>query len=269
MAGDLVSFSIQGIDPGFLATGYAQSIIIEPKGQQFGMDFINSNIGCPNPPCATLGSIGPYSDSLSVSVDFNWQTSCNHVIQNPNCPVSYTVHKFLFKVKDDYCPAPSNKMITVVIIVKSNSTILPVISFDGVNLNSTPGLSYHWYLNGILLPNDTMQSIIPIISGSYTVQVSDSNLCTNTSLPNIVTSISDYLRDQIHYFNIYPSPANEYFYIQGYENINHLIAYSLTGQQINLIEENNKVDITKLASGFYIVEISSNTHNERLRLLKL
>jgi hypothetical protein len=269
LAGDLVTFSIQGIDSGFLPTSYAQSIIIEPKGQQFGMDFIDSNIGCPNPPCATLGSIGPYSDSLSVSVDFNWQTSCNHVIQNPNCPVNYTVHKFLFKVKDDYCPAPSHKMITVVIVVQSNSIILPVITFDGVHLNSTPGLSYQWYLNGIVLPNDTVQSIIPIDSGSYTVQVLDSNLCTNTSFPNFVTSISDYVRDQIHYFDIFPSPANELFYIKGKERVVDIIAYSLAGQSIHLIEENNKVDITKLVSGFYIVEITSNTHKERLRLLKL
>ena len=175
----------------------------------------------------------------------------------------------LFKVKDDYCPAPSQKMITVVIVVKSNSTILPVITFDGVHLNSTPGLSYQWYLNGIVLPNDTVQSIIPIDSGSYTVQVLDSNLCTNTSLPNFITSISDYVRDQIHYFDIFPSPANECFYIKCNENINHVIAYSLAGQQINLVETNNKVDITKLSSGFYILEITSNAHKERLRLLKL
>ncbi|HRG57980.1 MAG TPA: T9SS type A sorting domain-containing protein [Bacteroidia bacterium] len=268
LAGDLVSFSIQGIDPGFLANGHAQSIIIEPKGLQFGMDFINSNIGCPNPPCATLGSIGPYSDSLSVSVDFNWQTTCNHVIQNPNCPVNYTLHKFLFNVKDDYCPAPSNKMITVMIVVKSTSNTIPVITFDGVYLNSTPGLSYHWYLNGALLPNDTTQSIIPIDSGSYTVQVLDKNLCTNTSLPNIVTSISDYVRDQIHCFSIYPSPANEYFYIKSNENINQVMAYSITGQKINLVEENKKVVITNLSSGFYIIEITGVKHTERLRLLK-
>ncbi len=268
LAGDIVNFSIKGIDNGILATGYPQSISIHPSGNQFGLNFIDANSGCLNPPCATIATNAPYFSTDSVSIDFSWQTACNHVIANPNCPVNYTAYKFLFNVKDDYCPAPAYKIITVMIVVKSISTNSPIVSFDGVYLNSTPGLGYQWFLDGVLLPNDTTQSIIPISAGNYTVQVTDTNLCTNTSLPNIVTSISEYAKDQFHSFEIFPNPANEMFYIKGNETVVAITAYTVAGQLIQLTEENNKVDITKLASGFYIVEIKSNTHKERLRLLK-
>jgi hypothetical protein len=268
IAGDLVNFSIKGIDNGFLPIGSPQTISIQPIGSQFGLNFIDANSGCLNPPCATIGTNAPYYSTDSVSIDFSWQTACNHIIANPNCPVNYTAYKFLFNVKDDYCPTPAYKIITVMIMVKSTSSNTPLVTFDGAYLNSTAGLSYQWFLNGALLPNDTTQSIIPLDSGSYTVQVLDTNFCTNTSLPNIVTSINDYLKDQIHYFEIFPNPANELFYIKGKERVVDIIAYTLAGQPIHLIEENNKVDITKLVAGFYIVEITSNTHKERLRLLK-
>ena len=268
MAGDLVSFTIKGFDSGFLPTGYPQSVSINPIGPQFGNNFIDANTGCFNQPCAVLSSSGPYISTDSVSVDFTWQTECNHVIANPNCPVSYTTYKFLFKISDDYCPVPNSKIITVDIVVKSTSINLPVVSFDGIYLNSTPGLSYQWYLNGVLLPDDSTQSIIPLYAGNYTVIVLDSTLCSNTSLPSIVTSIHDFIKDQIRYFEIFPNPANEYFYIKGNENINQVMACSPTGQQINLVEENKKVAISGLSSGFYIIEITDNKHKERLRLLK-
>ena len=75
-------------------------------------------------------------------------------------------------------------------------------------------------------------------------------------------------KDQIRYFEIFPNPANEYFYIKGNENINQVMACSLTGQQINLVEENKKVAISGLSSGFYIIEITGVKHKERLRFLK-
>lgn len=57
---------------------------------------------------------------------------------------------------------------------------------------------------------------------------------------------------------IYPNPANQYFIVKGLtQNSAHLIIYNAIGKQIlsEKIQENSTVDISKLVSGIYHVQI--------------
>ncbi len=123
-AGTLVSFTLNANDPGFLADGVTpQSLTINASGTQFGAGFTNVASGCLNPPCATLTSSLPSSAATNISTTFNWQTSCNHISYNTRCATVSNTYTFVFRVKDDFCPAPAENISTVSITVLANPIV--------------------------------------------------------------------------------------------------------------------------------------------------
>ena len=122
-AGDVVSFSITGTDNGFLPTGWPQSIIYTAAGGQFGTNFIDPNSGCINQPCATINPPPPQSGTGSLTLNFNWQTGCEHVATFNECITNSNVHTFTFTFRDDYCPAPSYTIVTATIVVNAIAII--------------------------------------------------------------------------------------------------------------------------------------------------
>lgn len=122
-AGDLVSFSITGTDNGFLPTGFPQNLVYTAQGGQFGTNYTNANSGCINQPCATLNLPPPQSGTGTLTLNFNWQTGCEHVATFEECITNSNVHTFTFTFRDDYCPAPSYTVVTATIVVEAISII--------------------------------------------------------------------------------------------------------------------------------------------------
>lgn len=125
-AGSLVNFTVNASDPDFLSDGITpQTLSITATGNQFGAGFTNASSGCSNPPCATLSPVPPASAPANASTIFNWQTSCNHISTNSGCNSHSNTYTFVFKTKDDFCPAPAEKISTVSITVLA---LPPVVS---------------------------------------------------------------------------------------------------------------------------------------------
>lgn len=124
-AGALVNFTLNANDPGFLADGITpQTLTILATGSQFGTGYTSSVAGCSNPPCATLSAAPPVSGATTVSTTFNWQTDCTHISNNTACNTPANTYTFVFKVKDDFCPAPAENISTVSITVLSKPVVL-------------------------------------------------------------------------------------------------------------------------------------------------
>jgi gliding motility-associated-like protein len=124
-AGAVVNFQLCATDLDLLPNSNPQTVSITATGNQFGTNFTNAAAGCLNPPCATLTPPPPVSAPVTSCVDFNWQTSCNHINTSNPCYVGSNVYNFVFQAKDDFCPAPSSKFVTISITVLSTP---PVIS---------------------------------------------------------------------------------------------------------------------------------------------
>jgi gliding motility-associated-like protein len=124
-AGTVVNFTLTGNDIGLLSDGITpQTVNISATGTQFGAGFTSSSTGCLNPPCATLSPASPVSGVTNASTTFNWQTSCSHISNNATCNTHSNTYTFVFKTKDDFCPAPAEKISTVSITVLA----LPIVS---------------------------------------------------------------------------------------------------------------------------------------------
>ena len=129
-AGTLVNFTLNGNDPGMLADGVTpQTLTINASGTQFGTGFTNASSGCLNPPCATLSSTLPSSSPTNIATTFNWQTTCDHISYNNTCNTASNTYTFVFRVKDDFCPAPAENISTVSITVVAT----PIVSSPEVS----------------------------------------------------------------------------------------------------------------------------------------
>ncbi|MEO6167711.1 MAG: T9SS type A sorting domain-containing protein [Chitinophagales bacterium] len=90
---------------------------------------------------------------------------------------------------------------------------LPVISFDGTVLTSTPADAYQWQLNSADIPGATNQSYTVTQSGSYTVLVFDLNGCKN-STSFLVTLTGLETLAAVQGIIVYPNPSGGIFNIQ-------------------------------------------------------
>jgi len=142
-AGDLVSFTLEGVDNDVI-NGNPQTLTFEAIGSQFGAGFTNANAGCQTPPCATLtNSTPPVSQVGTISTTFNWQTECQHVAVQDQCANFSNSYNFIFKYKDDFCPARSTNYASVSITVIGES-VLPSPQARCVNVLPGGGVELSW-----------------------------------------------------------------------------------------------------------------------------
>lgn len=104
--GTNLNFPISASDFGTLAgLNIPKTITLNAISNQFGNNFSDVNAGCAEPPCAILNTPMPISGIFNVTTNFNWQTSCEHA-HNPVNNLPNRLYEFVFKVSDDFCPAP-------------------------------------------------------------------------------------------------------------------------------------------------------------------
>ena len=180
-AGDLVTFSITGTENGFLPTGFPQSIIYTAQGGQFGTNYTNPNAGCLNLPCATLSPPPPQTAQGNLTLNFNWQTGCEHVATFEECITNSNVHTFTFTFRDDYCPAPSYTVVTATIVVEAIAIIeSPNLHCANVLNNGDVALTWEIPLDTAGTFNSYHVYASPNLNGPYTVIDSIFNYNQNT-----------------------------------------------------------------------------------------
>jgi hypothetical protein len=121
-AGTLVSFTLSSTDVEFLQDGSPQSNLLTASGPMFGTGF-TAAVGCDIAPCATLSTAPTISGIQGVSVNFSWQTSCDHLVGADGNALDVIPYHFVFRVQDDYCQVPKVSYATVTINVVNPGVI--------------------------------------------------------------------------------------------------------------------------------------------------
>ena len=103
--GDTVAFDFIANDNDYYPNGTQQNLLFEVSGGQFYN--YNDGIPCQNPPCATFeesitGATPPFSTANGTGTgQFEWITSCNHVINNCS-GYSPSVYTFVVRVDNGF-----------------------------------------------------------------------------------------------------------------------------------------------------------------------
>ena len=152
----------------------------------------------------------------------------------------------------------------------TSTLILPVITQVANQLQSSIATNIQWYLNGILLPEETNQYIDINALGSYSVS-SVSGPCSANSTPYQITGLKDF--NKVASISILPNPSQGNFRIQttGWNKSIELEVLNLLGQTIlgNMdFEKAFNLDLSELSDGVYIVSLRSDAYQSSHKLIK-
>ncbi len=144
-AGELINFDIVVQDVEFLQDGTPQTVTLIPTGNYFGNNLTDPDAGCDYGPCATLDTPPLIQGVQGVTTTFNWQTSCDHLLDACGIQQDEQIYTFVLNAKDDYCSVPGRSYQTIRIKLKNIELVEPVelhcadVLDDGsVNLSWTP-----------------------------------------------------------------------------------------------------------------------------------
>lgn len=140
IAGDSIYFRLQSFDDD-LINFTPQEITFIGAGGNLGTPLNNPSSCLFNPPCATIeplsGQTG-FASYLQNNVGFSWQTDCDHLSFNPIAGgAARSQYLFYFKMQDNFCPAPSFKLITARINVISPAPVAPDLTNSCLNYDPT------------------------------------------------------------------------------------------------------------------------------------
>ncbi len=151
----------------------------------------------------------------------------------------------------------------------------PTISNVAGNLASSTinGCTYQWFSNGSFVGDGQYLKADTIGSGYYTVQATNKNGCSSLSNPVYVqtTGMSDLYGENVF---IYPNPATNLLNIKllgnlekGKYEIQNSLGQSILHGDLNN-SSINSVDISKLFSGVYFIQLTNGSTKYNSRFLK-
>jgi PKD repeat protein len=135
-------------------------------------------------------------------------------------------------------------------------------------LASTSSGQLQWYFNNISISGATGQSYVALVSGLYSVSVTDANGCSASSSPmNVFTSgISEAENEML--FHVYPNPFSDELYILLHGRSSQKLTITLFDalgrilmfdtSQTNSSETTLKYNFKNIAAGIYFLEIRAN-----------
>jgi len=151
----------------------------------------------------------------------------------------------------------------------------PTIGQLGNTLISSSATGNQWLLNGTIIPGATGQSYTPTQIGTYVVAVTE-NGCTSLSPPFPVVSIGISEIGGVQ-FSIFPNPVSSIMNLSTTEVLlfdvrldfvdmsGRKILPAISLQEGTIIDQ--KVDVSELSSGLYIININSDIGSTRMHFM--
>lgn len=142
----------------------------------------------------------------------------------------------------------------------------PVISVNGNNLQSTPALSYQWLLNGSPVAGEMNDTILPAVTGNYSVVATFANSnCPDTS--NVINWIIQHTGDYagISGVQLFPVPVNNEFHLSFTAELSDQCMLVITDVQGRVIDSRPQtvvngvndftVQTATMADGIYVIRL--------------
>ncbi len=216
----------------------------------------------------TLNSSAVSVTESNPTYDYNWEstaTGFTSTSQNPtDNPTTSTTYIVTITNTDLGCSDTDS----ISVIVNALPEI-PTISQNGNQLTSTPAISYQWYLDDSMISGATNQTYDAIVSGSYQVEITDANGCTEISAPYpfIYTAISQIKNEEFP--TIYPNPTSGIIKIKNSQS-NKVILRNSLGAVLETNMNAVTMDLSKYPEGIYYVSIvSENGSVKNYKVIKL
>jgi hypothetical protein len=133
----------------------------------------------------------------------------------------------------------------------------PVVSWDGATLRTDSVYAgYEWYINGQKIAGATSFTYVPLLDGRYSVTVTDSNGCTNTSASVLADRVGIYtMPAAVSAVRIYPNPSTGLVFVESAVPVS-VSVNSIDGKALLRVKEAKQVDISDLPGGVYMIYVT-------------
>lgn len=217
--------------------------------------------------------------SSGLSTAWNWTFTggnpANSTLQNPIVTFNSTgTYDATLQVTN---PA-GNSSLTKTNFINVNASALTAAFTVNVNVltATTIALGYQWFLNNIAIQGATSSVFNALQMGTYTLQVTDSNGCTDTSLPIVVSGIhSSAINNSL--ISVYPNPNNGTFSVAmnstkpdkySIKLIDVMGSICLQDEWILTSGTSIKnLNLEKAAKGIYLLMINNGNESATLKVL--
>lgn len=164
---------------------YALAILNDNTGCGFTTAAATFTVNTPTPPMVYLGGSTTFCDGGSVALSTDSLAGLQWTLDAIAIPgangvdllVSASGSYAVLGTDSNGCEATS---LPVDVVVNAPPTT-PVIGASADTLYTSGGISYQWYLDSVAIPGATDSSLIALVSGDYSVMITDSNGCSSVS----------------------------------------------------------------------------------------
>jgi photosystem II stability/assembly factor-like uncharacterized protein len=161
------------------------------------------------------------------------------------------------------------------VVTRPKPTKPTIYRYSSKQLQSSPAVLYQWYCNDTILGGQTNRICDIVKLGKFSVTITDSNGCKNSSAYEDV--ISDVENNFVNeYYKLTPNPTNGVFnlamQLNSNDNYNIIITNSIGESILNYFGFYNggefikEFDISKFANGVYFIQVNcgSSTYKEKI-----
>ena len=145
----------------------------------------------------------------------------------------------------------------------------------------------HIFIDGDVIINGvldiaTINGFIPSQSDAFTIITYTGNISGQFTAVNLGANLTDFAVDyslpgeirlvhesvlgiedsQIDTLHVFPNPTNDYVYIRASQKIDHVEVYDLLGKQVLYANQTEKVNLSSLSKGLYLIKVYSGNASE-------
>jgi hypothetical protein len=262
----------------------SKKLMIDPAGGHYVMYVYDSVTGCTHHSDSFLVTIVPPPPAMITYYDSLVFCETSAIVLTANYGANYTYQWY----KDGSAISGSTTISQVVSTaggyqVEINTPLgcpsmsapigvrvyplpTPTITQIGrYQLKTDKYYTYQWYRNNIIIPDDPAhtskgQSYYATDDGAYTVEVTDSNGCSNKSTLYLFTlGIHDPSVNAA--IKVYPNPTSGLLHINSPIPVKVSLA-DITGRIVMPASETQTIDLSGYAAGMYIMTITDRDGNE-------
>ncbi len=257
----------------------------------FGCSSTSSsvNVNNSNPPVADFTSSTPAcagqantlaDNSTNSPTSWSWTmpggTPASSALQNPT--VTYAnagTYTITLTASNSF---GASTALSHTITVNANPSI-PIVTENGDILNASIGSRDQWYLNGILINGDTVQTDTATANGSYAVVVTNSSGCSSASASIMITTTDITSLEKSGVLTVFPNPSNGNVTINFTENSKNTAVEIMNdlGQLVyseNISDSingfNKTIDMSSFKPGIYLfrIAVKETVYTKKVLLIK-
>lgn len=218
--------------------------------------------GYPAIPTVTWDSIPHILTSTDLGDSYQWYfngspiagaTTTTHIVQNSG-------YYHLVAINGNGCVSFTDTTLAVY----CDTAFVPqttINSQGNIILLNAGNSDIQWFVDGTILPDDTLDVCVPAVAGDYTVMLINEYGCSSTSAPETITLGLNQLSEL--QWQLFPNPAGDFVHLRLDEGIrvDQIEVLDMLGRTVLRSEgfsgEQN-IDLHNLNNGSYIVRLISS-----------